>query len=89
MAAQVWPLVDVQAYMGHADIETATRYLHHVPREDAAARFTEFVRREKAGATESKTVSRTVSRTAEISDDLSAVSGTEYEAANLGSTHRP
>jgi hypothetical protein len=78
LAAQVWPLVDVQAYMGHADIQTTMRYLHYVPREDAAARFTEFVRREKSGASESKTVSRTVSRTAEISDDLSAPGGTEY-----------
>lgn len=84
MAAQVWPLVDVQAYMGHADIQTTMRYLHHVPRGDAAARFTEFVRREKAGTTEPKTVSRTVSRTAEISDDLSADSGTKYRDRGSG-----
>jgi len=89
MAAQVWPLVDVQAYMGHADVQTTMRYLHHVPRGDAAARFTEFVRREKAGADERKTVSRTVSRTAENSDELSAPAGTEYAVADLSSTPRP
>ena len=44
LAAQVWPLHDVQAFMGHADIQTTMRYSHHVPKRDAAARLTEFVR---------------------------------------------
>jgi len=48
LAAQVFPLHDVQAYMGHADIQTTQRYLHHVPKHDAARRFTESLEREKA-----------------------------------------
>jgi len=48
MAAQVWPLHDVQAFMGHADIATTRIYSHHVPKHDAAARFTEFVRAQKS-----------------------------------------
>jgi integrase len=71
MAAQVWPLHDVQAFMGHADITTTMIYVHHVPKHDAAARFTEFVREQK-GTLES--VSPTMSRTAENSAQLSALS---------------
>jgi len=33
---QVFPLSDVKAYMGHADIATTMIYVHHVPRHDAA-----------------------------------------------------
>jgi hypothetical protein len=33
----------VQAYMGHADIKTTMRYVHHVPKHDAAERFSRFV----------------------------------------------
>ena len=72
-AAQLFPLHDVQAFMGHADIQTTMRYLHHVPKHDAAARFTEFIRAAK-GDTES--VSRTVSRTAENSEQLREPTGT-------------
>jgi integrase len=43
LAVQVWPLTDVQAYMGHADIKTTMRYVHHVPKHDAAERFSQFV----------------------------------------------
>ncbi len=74
MAAQVWPLHDVQAFMGHANIQTTMIYAHHVPKQNAAAQFTEFVRAEKAGE---QTVSPTVSRTAENSKQLSEPAGTE------------
>jgi integrase len=37
LAVQVWPVTDVQAYMGHADIKSTMRYVHHVPKHDAAA----------------------------------------------------
>ncbi|MGA8746426.1 MAG: site-specific integrase [Solirubrobacterales bacterium] len=36
LAVQVFPLTDVKAYMGHADIATTMIYVHHVPRVDAA-----------------------------------------------------
>jgi integrase len=43
LAVQVWPVTDVQAYMGHANIATTMRYVHHVPKHDAAERFSRFV----------------------------------------------
>jgi integrase len=46
LAVQVWPVTDVQAYMGHADIKTTMRYVHHVPKHDAAERFSRFVARQ-------------------------------------------
>jgi integrase len=36
---QVFPLSDVKAYMGHADIATTMIYVHHVPQVDAAERL--------------------------------------------------
>lgn len=39
LAVQVFPLSDVQAYMGHADITTTMLYVHHVPQTDAAERL--------------------------------------------------
>jgi len=32
LAVQVFPLTDVKAYMGHADIQTTMVYVHHVRR---------------------------------------------------------
>lgn len=72
LAVQVFPLHDVQAYMGHASIQTTMRYAHHVPKVDAARRFTESVEQAKA-----ETISRTISRTAENGAQLSAPTGTE------------
>ena len=39
LAVQAFPLSDVQAWMGHADIQTTMRYVHHVPKTDAAERL--------------------------------------------------
>jgi len=51
LAVRVFPLTDVQAYMGHADITTTMRYVHHVPRHDAAQRLSEaFAIEEDAAA---------------------------------------
>lgn len=47
LAVQVFPLTDVKAYMGHADIATTMRYVHHVPQTDAAQRFTEAIQKAK------------------------------------------
>jgi integrase len=39
LAVQAFPLSDVKAYMGHADIQTTMIYVHHVPQHDAAERL--------------------------------------------------
>lgn len=44
LAVQVFPLSDVKAYMGHADIQTTMIYVHHVPAADAAERLSGAVR---------------------------------------------
>ena len=36
---QAFPLSDVKAWMGHADIQTTMRYVHYVPKTDAAQRL--------------------------------------------------
>jgi integrase len=43
LAVQVWPLVDVQSYMGHANISTTMIYAHHVPKHNAAAALSQLV----------------------------------------------
>ena len=40
---QAFPLSDVKAYMGHADISTTMIYVHHVPQVDAADRLSRLV----------------------------------------------
>ena len=37
IGATIWPMVDLQAYMGHAHIATTMIYAHHVPKTAAAA----------------------------------------------------
>lgn len=43
LAVQAFPLSDVKAYMGHADIQTTMIYVHHVPQHDAADRLSRVV----------------------------------------------
>ncbi len=43
LAVQAFPLSDVKAYMGHADIATTMIYVHHVPQHDAADRLGRLV----------------------------------------------
>jgi integrase len=43
LAVQVWPLVDVQNYMGHANVTTTMIYAHHVPKRDAADALTRLL----------------------------------------------
>jgi integrase len=40
---QAFPLSDVKAYMGHANIETTMIYVHHVPQHDAADKLSRLV----------------------------------------------
>jgi integrase len=43
LAVQAFPLSDVKAYMGHADISTTMIYVHHVPQHAAADRLGQLV----------------------------------------------
>jgi hypothetical protein len=43
LAVQVYPVTDVQVYMGHQKIETTMRYVHFVPKVDAAAKGSAFI----------------------------------------------
>jgi hypothetical protein len=54
---QAWPLTDVKAYMGHADVQTTMGYVHHVPRTAAADELTRVIE---------AAVSPTVSRNGEM-----------------------
>lgn len=69
LAVQAWPLHDVQAYMGHADIQTTMIYVHHVPKGRAADELGAVIDR-AMGA-----MSPTVSRTAENGAQLDAPGG--------------
>ena len=40
---EAWPLHDVQAYMGHANIQTTMIYVHHQPKAAAADRLSALV----------------------------------------------
>ena len=44
LAVQVFPLSDVKAYMGHADIATTMIYVRHVPQLDAAEKLSRALR---------------------------------------------
>jgi integrase len=59
---QAFPLSDVKAYMGHADVATTMIYVHHIPQINAAAKLARIV--------DAETVSPDVSRTEPISHDL-------------------
>jgi integrase len=43
LAVQAFPLSDVKAFMGHADVSTTMVYVHHVPQHDAAERLSLIV----------------------------------------------
>ena len=45
IAVQAFPLTDVKAFMGHADIQTTMVYVHHVPQNDAADKLSRAARR--------------------------------------------
>jgi integrase len=39
LAVRVAPVTDVKTWMGHADLSTTMRYVHHIPQHDAAQRL--------------------------------------------------
>ena len=43
IAVQAFPLTDVKAFMGHADIQTTMIYIHHVPQNDAAEKLSQLL----------------------------------------------
>ena len=43
IAVQAFPLTDVKAFMGHADIQTTMIYIHHVPQHDAAEKLSRLL----------------------------------------------
>ena len=65
IAVQAFPLSDVKAYMGHADIATTMVYVHHVPHADAADKLGRLVE-----ADDLESGYRTGYRTEQFSDDL-------------------
>jgi integrase len=52
LAVQAFPISDVQAMMGHADIQTTMIYVHHVPRHDDADRLSALISETKAPSLE-------------------------------------
>ncbi len=67
LAVQAFPLSDVKAYMGHANIDTTMLYVHHVPQHDAADKLSALV-------TAAESVHPTMHRTGVMHPQLS---GTE------------
>lgn len=53
LAVRAFPLSDVKAYMGHANIETTMIYVHHVPQHDAARKLAALIDAEQ-GATDAE-----------------------------------
>src|SRR4051812_12945967 len=78
LAVQVYPVADVKAYMGHAQLATTELDAHHVPKRNAADALTEFVNAQKQA---DDSVPRPVPRTAENSEQLHAPAGVEYAPA--------
>jgi integrase len=76
LAVAVFPLSDVPAHTGHADVATTMRYMHHVPRVDAAARLGRGSRRVR--------VSRTVSPTRANQAQLSATRAATMPLSGAG-----
>ena len=58
LAVQAFPLSDVAAYMGHADIQTTMIYVHHIPKADAAARLSQVLSNDDGVARPTKPLAR-------------------------------
>ena len=55
LAVEAWPLHDVQAYMGHANVQTTMIYVHHVPKTAAADVLSRIVSAVSGAASDSRT----------------------------------
>jgi integrase len=66
IAVRVFDVVEVQAFMGHENIQTTMRYVHFQPRHGAAQRFTDAVR-QMAGAADQQSVGNRVPKRAILS----------------------
>lgn len=53
LGAQIWPLPELQAYMGHANVQTTMIYVHHVPKASAAEALSRLVAAGSDSATSS------------------------------------
>jgi integrase len=73
LGAGIWPLHDLQGYMGHADIQTTMIYVHHQPKATAADEMTRAVEAAMSVEGVSPTVSRTRENRAQLSDTTSTV----------------
>jgi integrase len=56
LGARIWPLPELQAYMGHANISTTMIYVHHVPKASAADALSRLVASESGVADASDNV---------------------------------
>jgi integrase len=66
LAVEAWPLHDVQAYMGHADIQTTMVYVHHQPKAAAAGQLSELVARATGDTSRDKVGTKFESATDEV-----------------------
>jgi integrase len=64
MAVRVFPITDVQTWMGHADIATTRKYVHYAPQPEAAARLGALVGEQLAAVSPLRTASQALSPTA-------------------------
>jgi hypothetical protein len=65
LGAAIWPLHDLQGYMGQADIQTTMIYVHHVPKVTAAEELSRAVA-SAIGAGASPLAAGMTERTAEL-----------------------
>jgi integrase len=71
LAVKKWEPTKVQGYMGHAQLSTTMRYVHHAPAAKDAALLTEAIREESLA----ESVSPTVSRNDEFDGNSAQLSG--------------
>lgn len=62
LAVEAWPLHDVQAYMGHANIQTTMIYIHHQPKAAAADKLSLLVAQAVSPAVSTERDAATASR---------------------------